>query len=283
MIANSPDAARPAPPGVRLVRAAIAPLHAEPRVSSTQTSQLLAWHPVSLLEEAPGDWWKVRGADGYEGWVHEGYLASPSAASDIDLGRWPGTARRSFGGTVRDLAGESRAVPLGAFLHPEDDVQQGRAAFADELARECPPQGESIMRFGIRHFRGTSYQWGGITPWGCDCSGFIQTVFGFHAVALPRDAWQQAEQGSEAGADIGAARAGDLIFFSDRVDARVTHVGLALGGMRMAHLALGRGGFAIERLDDGRDPYVAALVQRFRTVRRVLSDEPADGSMLVVS
>ena len=36
-------------------------------------------------------------------------------------------------------------------------------------------------------------------------------------------------------------RAADLLFFSDRSDKRVTHVGIALGERRMVHLALGRG------------------------------------------
>ncbi len=275
MIATPSNTEHSMPALVRLVRAAVAPLHAEPRVSSTQTSQLLAWHPVQTLERAPGDWWRVRGRDGYEGWVHEGYLASGTALSDVDLATWPALARRTFGGMVRGPAGERRAVPLGALLHPDEEIDQGRAAFADELARECPQTAESMSRFGIRHFSGTSYQWGGITPWGCDCSGFTQAVFSFHGLALPRDAWQQAEQGEDAGEDIGAARAADLLFFSDRPEGHITHVGLALGGMRMAHVALGRGGFAIERLDDGRDPYVAGLVQRFRHARRVLTVEDA--------
>ena len=41
-----------------------------------------------------------------------------------------------------------------------------------------------------------SYQWGGVTPWGADCSGMVQTVFGMHGVPLPRDARQQAELGT---------------------------------------------------------------------------------------
>ena len=41
---------------------------------------------------------------------------------------------------------------------------------------------------------------------------------------------------------------GDLLFFSDRDDRRITHVGISLGDESMVHLALGRGGYAVERL-----------------------------------
>ena len=47
-----------------VVRSPVAPLFDEPRVSSVQISQLLAGHPVELLEEREG-WWCVQGADRY--------------------------------------------------------------------------------------------------------------------------------------------------------------------------------------------------------------------------
>lgn len=259
---------------VAVVRAAIAPLLAEPRVSSPQTSQRLAWHPVEVLQ-AQGDWRRVRGLDGYEGWMHSGYLAPVDVLGPRDIQGWPAEARRSLGCTVRDARGVKRALPFGAFVHPDEEVVSGRAPFPDELARECPPEADAIAASAVRYFTGAYYQWGGITPWGCDCSGFVQSIFALHGVSLPRDAWQQGEAGDPGAEELGAARVGDLLFFSDRPDGRITHVGLALGGMRMAHVALGRGGFAIERLDDGRDPYVAGLVERFRFARRPLR-APAD-------
>ena len=51
----------------------IAPMHAEARVSSAQISQRLAGHVVTVLA-TDGDWLRVRGEDGYEGWMHRGYV-----------------------------------------------------------------------------------------------------------------------------------------------------------------------------------------------------------------
>jgi len=96
-------------------------------------------------------------------------------------------------------------------------------------------------------FTGTSYLWGGVTPWGVDCSGFVQRIFALHGVPLRRDAWQQAEDTVLISDDVTAAHApGDLLFFSDRDDQRITHVGIATGNGGMIHSALARGGIAVE-------------------------------------
>ena len=68
-----------------------------------------------------------------------------------------------------------------------------------------------------------------------------------------------------------AAAAGDLLFFADQPEGRITHVGMALGEGRMVHLGLGRGGYAVERLGDTGDAYVQALRNRFRFARRVIA------------
>ena len=244
-----------------VVVAAVAPMLAEPHVSSGQVSQQLARHVVSIIEDQ-GDWLLVRGSDEYEGWMHRGYLTRGAAAED------PGRTV-SLGCVVRTRDGSRRALPLRAVLAPDDRVESGEAVCATDLGGRFPTVAEAIGRSAVELFAGTSYQWGGVTPWGADCSGLVQSVFALHGVRLPRDAWQQARAGQDAGHDILAARAADLLFFSDRPDAHVTHVAIALGAGRIVHLALGRGGYAVERLD-ASDGYVAKLKSRFLFARSVL-------------
>lgn len=252
--------------GRAAVRTAIAPMHQEARVSSPQASQQLAGHGVDVVA-VQDDWLRVRGDDAYEGWVHRGYLI-PAPAPTARGSRHE--TRISLGCVTRDRTGARRALPLGAYLSPEETLDEGEALTATELGARFPLSADAICRTALERFQGASYQWGGVTPWGADCSGLVQSVFGLHGVRLPRDAWQQAESGEPGAPSLGDARPAELLFFSDRDDRRITHVGIALGKRRMVHLALGRGGYAVERLDDAKDGYVVKLVERFVAARRVL-------------
>jgi cell wall-associated NlpC family hydrolase len=250
------------------VRTPVAPMFAEPRVASAQISQLVAGRVVELLEQRD-DWYRVCGPDAYEGWLHRGYLAPAPSATTRSSGQ---LSRISLGCVTTDGHGGRRAMPLGALLAPAERVVSGEAIDVNDRAARFPTDATAITRSAQMYFEGTSYLWGGVTPWGADCSGIVQAVYSLHGVQLRRDAWQQAEQGVAGHEDIMESRTGDLLFFSDRVDGHITHVAIALGRRRLVHLALGRGGYAVERLDDPSDAYVAKLLERFVHARRVLGD-----------
>ena len=254
------------------VRSPVAPMHSEPRVASQMISQQLAGHRVEVLDEE-GDWVRARGADGYEGWMHVGFVVrAPSAPAR----QQNSAARVSLGCVTRAESGERRSLPLRALLAPDESVDSGDVVDGRELEARFPRDATAIARSAKELFTGTSYLWGGVTPWGADCSGLVQTSFALHGVQLPRDAWQQAEAGSDAGGDVGELIAGDLLFFSDRDDRRITHVGVSLGERRMVHLALGRGGYNVELLSDRRDMYVERLRERFICARRIVGATQAD-------
>jgi len=244
------------------VSAAIAPLQAQPAAGSEQVSQRLAGHRLTVLEERE-PWLRVRGHDEYEGWVHRGYV-------EVDPHHSDRRQRLSLGCVVRDPRGWSRPLPLGALLPDDARVESGETVDPTEVTRRFPRTGDAIARSAVTLFAGTPYQWGGITPWGADCSGLVQTVFGLHSVPLPRDASQQAAVGEPMEGAPDTLSAADLLFFSDRPDRRITHVAISLGGPRLVHLALGRGGYCVEDLTRVDDPYVKALLGRFLFARRVV-------------
>jgi gamma-D-glutamyl-L-lysine dipeptidyl-peptidase len=252
-------------PGRGLVRAPLAPMYAEPHVTSIQISQRLCGHAVELMEEQD-DWFLARGTDDYEGWIHRGFLSPAPPAS---ARRSSQVTRISLGCVTTLPGGGRRALPLGAILSPAETVRSGEVVDEPDVPARFPRAALPITRSAQEYFEGASYLWGGVTPWGADCSGFVQTIFGLHGVSLPRDAWQQSETGADAG-PLDALQPADLAFFTDRDDKRVTHVAIALGRGRLVHLALGRGGFAVETLSNAKDPYVRKLRERFLRSRRVL-------------
>lgn len=77
-------------------------------------------------------------------------------------------------------------------------------------------------------FQGVPYVWGGTSPSGFDCSGFVQYVYRNAAgIELPRDTYGQIGAGSRVSQD--QLQPGDLVF----PDAG--HVGIYIGGGQMIH------------------------------------------------
>ena len=79
----------------------------------------------------------------------------------------------------------------------------------------------------------TPYLWGGKTPFGIDCSGFVQMVYKLNGFKILRDASQQASQG-DALSFIEESEPGDLAFF-DNNEGDIIHVGIIMEDHRIIH------------------------------------------------
>ena len=102
-----------------------------------------------------------------------------------------------------------------------------------------------LLNIALR-FGGVPYVWGGATPVGFDCSGFVQYVFGQIGVNLPRTADVQYELGRKVmKADL---QPGDLVFF-ETYEPGASHDGIYVGDDQFVAANSGTG-VAVAALSD---------------------------------
>jgi len=256
-----------------IARAALAPLHAEPTLRAEQVSQLVLGEAGTVLESA-GLWHRIRtDFDSYEGWIHSGYVVE---APDPEVDAWRRDATCWSNGAVVRLLGSDLRVPLRARLVPAGGdrrvrIPDGRegsvvsGAIDDVRQVAAAALQEAVEVWAYERFSGAPYVWGGVTPWGVDCSGLVQTAFAARGVPLPRDSSQQAQCGTAV--TLHELRPGDLLFFRSEEGPAITHVAFAGPDDTLIHATIACGGVIAEpRLGDER---LQALHRRLVAIRRI--------------
>jgi len=128
------------------------------------------------------------------------------------------------------------ALPSTAFcdLASETTVQAAPAAGSTRLTASM----QSFFNSVSKYF-GTRYRFGGQTPRGFDCSGFVRfmydKVFNMH---LPRSSREMSAIGNKVSKND--LQPGDLVFFQTRGQ-RINHVGIFIGNDTFIHSSLSKG------------------------------------------
>lgn len=191
------------------------------------------------------------------------YLAAPArvsgqlshsriTASDIERGI-------SIGRTVVDIARRSRspARRSGSGVPPSTGGGVHRTS-GSRTARLVIESGEEFV--------GVPYVWGGTSPAGFDCSGFVQYVFREHDVALPRTSRQMAHAGRPVSPHIADLAQGDLMLFYGRDHAVIDHVAIYAGNNRILHSSSSGHGVRYDDLSTKRGHYFVAHLVAARRV-----------------
>jgi cell wall-associated NlpC family hydrolase len=292
-------------PETLLIAAPVAPMHRSPSRRSEQVSQALLGDPAVVLDRRSG-WRRIRTLDGYEGWVTArrvaaappGWQAPFCEVQPLWANLRPAPHYRApawltaFAGTRLPLSEQKPGwlgllLPAGATAWTEAHrVRSAECGQTTDDGRRTTDGSSSVYRLSsavpnpqsafpsplavlrtAERFLGIPYLWGGCTPVGIDCSGFVQLVWRLQGAQLPRDAWQQAECGRPVPLDV--LEAADLVFFGPEEGGtdRIAHVGLCLDSERMIHAA-GSDQVRVNHLSDS--PYA----ERLLFARRLIGHSP---------
>ncbi|WP_227394328.1 C40 family peptidase [Jeotgalibacillus aurantiacus] len=99
-----------------------------------------------------------------------------------------------------------------------------------------------------KRYLGTPYVYGGASPSGFDCSGFVQFIMKDAGVSLPRTTSSQYGVGTSVSKEN--LQAGDLVFFNT-FGSGVSHVGIYIGNSQFIHAHSYKG----INIDSINDPY----------------------------
>ena len=211
-----------------------APVRRKARHQTEMVSQLLFGETVKILKTKGNLWVKICSLhDGYEGWLTR-TLIEPG--EEIYAKAMSEFITTDMLGLI-SINEKTMNIPLGSSL-PEFSNGIGKLGHliyqfsGNYLKRnEQQPNADRLKLFTMRWLN-APYMWGGRTILGVDCSGFAQVNYKMMGIDLPRDAWQQAQQGRSV-KKIKDAQTGDLVFFDDKDE--IVHVGILLNNEQIIH------------------------------------------------
>ena len=123
----------------------------------------------------------------------------------------------------------------------EVDGSVGPSTYEALLGKEMPETVSRGSNYVSRRivqtamaYLGVPYSFGGTSPSGFDCSGYVRFVFANAGIYLPRAADEQYEVGRPV--PMSALRTGDLVFFST-YEYGASHVGIYLSDGNFIHAA----------------------------------------------
>ncbi|MFQ6673209.1 MAG: NlpC/P60 family protein [Fidelibacterota bacterium] len=258
------------------VNVSVANIHRSPSFASEMVTQALLGERLKVEGRKPG-WCHVTQWDGYRGWIPDFFAAE--ASNDY-------IEKANSGDTfvVDDLFGEvhledSESSPVVRDLVYRNTLvsmdrrrgwtrvllPDGQSGWTD--ARPMEDVWEDLRGYLVdeaRRFLGIQYCWGGKSPKGFDCSGFIQTVTK-SVIPLPRDAHQQAEHPGLEDISLQEISEGDLLFFA-RDGHDIDHVAISVGGEEFIHCS---GFVKIESFQREAPAYNGRLHVRFRAAKSI--------------
>ena len=282
-----PAAQKPADPAAAAVINAVENMHSRSTSSSDVVSQALLGDNVRILKKernADGeDWYRVETPDTYKGWIVSSALRflkpgdKPYASSGMifvvtallaNTYREPDVTKHKPVkvapiSSLLEVVGERDArwlqvnLPCGTKVW----IQRGDGELGQAPHVWARMSAEDMVALSKR-FIGLPYFWGGTSPLGFDCSGFVQLIYKMGGIPILRDADIQFEGSGLVPVAAGEEIAGDLVFFGKNIG----HVGMMIDAEYFINATTHDK--PVVRIDRLKDAYWQGIYQGARRPRR---------------
>ncbi len=260
------------PIGFGIGHLSVIPLRKHPFHTAEMTSQVLFGETFAVYEKYH-NWCRVRCSfDDYGGWVNQPEYQPVSEETFMNLTNRPAAIVTDVVQVMYDLT-RNRMFPvlIGSTLPGYKDqafeIEGIKYSYEGEVT--IPGIGTQCRKLveNAWIFLQSPYMWGGRTPFGIDCSGFVQLVYKLCGISLLRDASQQAVQGEIVNL-LSESHPGDLAFF-DNEEGDISHVGLLLDSQTIIHTS---GKVRTDKIDHHGifNEETRQYTHKLRLIRRIL-------------
>ena len=203
-------------------------LRSEATDTSELISQVLYGDHFKVLELRKS-WSRIRlGFDKYEGWIDNKQFQFIDELEYKELHKSDPLMTTDLVDFITNQKQQLHPILLGSALNGLSYLKH-----AFEGAKGVGSKDKSKLVETAILYLNTPYLWGGKTPFGIDCSGFVQMVYKMNGFKILRDASQQASQG-DALSFIEESEPGDLAFF-DNNEGEIIHVGMIMEDHHIIH------------------------------------------------
>jgi cell wall-associated NlpC family hydrolase len=216
-------------------------------LTTVQPDVVVAIKKGPQVDDSNTVWYQVT-VEGTTGWAMAQYLVQAKAPAQ-DVKTQPKVVA-----PVVNLQPVIEAKPAAPAVKPQpaapaapaNDVRTGTSRSAQQpVAIKSSSLGPSIVSTAMKYL-GSRYVYGGTTPRGFDCSGFVYYVVNRSGKGISRDMGSQLASGTRISSkDL---QPGDLLFFSNTYKRGLSHAGIYIGNGKFIHAENERTGVTISAL-----------------------------------